>query len=78
MLNDLLSSANTLKNTLEPIGNSIKDIGEGIKNTLGTMFESFLSSLQQQQQQSSIMDFLPLIGGATVLALVIFKKKIIN
>ena len=76
MLNDLISTgSNILKNTLEPIGNSIRDIGEGIKNTWGTMFEGFLSSLQQQQQLSSIMDNLPLIGGVGVLALVIFKKK---
>ena len=72
MLNDLISTGNILKNTLEPISNSIKDIGVGIKNTVATMLERFLSSLQQQQQQSSIMDYLPLIGGAGILALIIF------
>ena len=69
MVNDLIQVSNVLKTGLQPIA-------DGIKDSLIEMFNSMMSSLQpQQQQSSSIMDYLPLIaGGIGISALIFFKK----
>ena len=68
MVNDLIKVSDVLKNGLQPIA-------DGIKDSLIEMFNSMMSSLQPQQQESSIMDYLPLIaGGIGISALIFFKK----
>ena len=68
MLSDLLNTGNLIKDSLSPIG-------DGLKTVFTEMFQSFLGSLQSQQQSSSIMDYIPLIAGVGIGALIIFKKK---
>ena len=61
LLSDLVEASNVLKSGLEPIGDGLKT--------------AFTEMLQSQQQQSSIMVYLPIIGGIAVGSLILFKKK---
>ena len=56
MLFDLVVASAILKSKLQPIG-------DGLWDSLTELLQSFLGSLLSQQQQSSIMDYLPTLGG---------------
>ena len=60
------------------IMDSSSPIEDGLKSIFTEMSNSFLFLLQSQQQQSSIMDYLPLIAGAEIGILIIFKKKLLR
>ena len=65
MLSDFMTASNVLTDSLAPIGDGLKTV----------FTEMFQSSLQSQQQQSSIMDYLPIFGGVAIGELILFKKK---
>ena len=65
-----------LEKTSKKIGYSLELIGNGLKDNLGLVFSSFLSSLQQQQNSETTNIILPIvIGGLVISSFIIFKKK---
>ena len=79
MLNDLTNFKNLMVNDLEKtskkIGYSLELIGNGLKDNLGLVFSSFLSSLQQQNLETTNIILPIVIGGLVVFSFIIFKKK---
>ena len=79
MLNDLTSFKNLMVNDLEKtskkIGSSLEVIGNGLKDNLGLVFSSFLSSLQQQNLETTNIIVPIVIGGLVISSFIIFKKK---
>ena len=79
MLNDLTNFKNLmvtdLEKTSKKIGYSLELIGNGLKDNLGLVFSSFLSSLQQQNLETTNIILPIVIGGLVISSFIIFKKK---
>ena len=72
MITDFWNAGSIIKDSLSPIE-------DGLRSIFTDMFNSFLFLLQsQQQQERSTMDYLPLIAGAGIGILIIFKKKLLR